>query len=269
VGWCACLCLPPFAINKAQAAGGVCGGQQVATDGRGPVQSSPVAQRARTARGCALARWQDCCQLPHAKAKKARSEGKATSVAPLFCSCCFFLPATTLPFDPFVLLISLDRRGEKTVRVSSHADRENGSLALLECTFFSHCRTHRRRAVDGGRGGCAHARHGTSGGAEGARAASGRAVNLSLSPVVVTSEPIRGPPLSVAFIIVPHGAAVGRRHPIPSPGPGWGLTLYGGKSTPAPRGRALALGTVLLPPPATGLFWIKPGKPSCPECTNK
>jgi hypothetical protein len=55
-------------------------------------------------------------------------------------------------------------------------------------------------------------------------------------------------------------------HPIPSPGPGWGSTLYGGKSTPAPRGRAL--GTVLLPPPATGLFWLKPGKPSCPECTN-
>jgi hypothetical protein len=176
VGWCACPAFLLSQLTRRRQQGGVCGGQQVATDGRGPVQSSPVAQRARTARGCALARWQqDCCQLPHAKAKKARSEGKATSVAPLFCSG-FFFASHNLPFDPFVLLISLPPWIEEGKKPSESVHTPIGRTDRLRCwsARFSVivARTGGERwTEDGERVRTCTARHGTPGGAEGARAA--------------------------------------------------------------------------------------------------
>jgi hypothetical protein len=132
VGWCAC---PAFLLSqltrRRQQGGSAAGNKLLRTDGD---LSSPVAQRARTAPGCALARWQDCCQLPHAKAKKARSEGKATSVAPLFCSGFFFFASHNLTFlTRSFLLISLHRRGEKTV---SQFTRRWGEL--LACAAGVH-----------------------------------------------------------------------------------------------------------------------------------
>lgn len=114
----------------------------------------------------------------------------------------------------------MDRRGEKTVRVSSHANRENGSLALLECTFFSHCRTHRRRAVDGGRGEGAHM-HGTARHARRGRRGPRRAVNLSIGLLSWSRrspyEGHRYPFRRIYYRSPWRGGRPAADHPIPSP----------------------------------------------------
>jgi hypothetical protein len=97
-----CLpCLPPFAINKAQAAGGVCGGQQVATDGRGPVQSSG-ATRKDSARLCArsLAGLLPVATCQSKESAKRRKGDECGSVV-LFRLFFFCQPQPYL-FDPFV-----------------------------------------------------------------------------------------------------------------------------------------------------------------------
>lgn len=103
-----CLpCLPPFAINKAQAAGG---GLRRATScygrtGTCPVQSSG-ATRKDSARLCArsLAGLLPVATCQSKESAKRRKGDECGSVV-LFLLFFFFLPATTLPFDPFVLLI--------------------------------------------------------------------------------------------------------------------------------------------------------------------
>lgn len=180
VGWCACPAFLLSQLTRRRQQGGVCGGQQVATDGRGPVQSSPVAQRARTARGCALARWQQdcCCLLPVAtcQSKESAKRRKGDECGSVVLFRLFFLPATTLPFDPFVLLISLPPWIEEGKKPSESVHTPIGRTDRLRCwsARFSVivARTGGERwTEDGERVRTCTARHGTPGGAEGARAA--------------------------------------------------------------------------------------------------
>lgn len=92
------VCLPcPFLLSqltrRRQQGGSAAGNKLLRTDGdlSSPVQwRNAQGQRAAVRSLVGSRTAAACCQLPHAKAKKARSEGKATSVAPLFCSGFFF-----------------------------------------------------------------------------------------------------------------------------------------------------------------------------------
>lgn len=178
-----CLpCLPPFAINKAQAAGG---GLRRATScygrtGTCPVQSSG-ATRKDSARLCArslaagLLLLAASCHMP----KQRKREAKERRRVWLRCFVpAFFLPATTLPFDPFVLLISLPPWIEEGKKPSESVHTPIGRTDRLRCwsARFSVivARTGGERWTEDGesvRVRTCTARHGTPGGAEGARAA--------------------------------------------------------------------------------------------------
>jgi hypothetical protein len=140
--------------------------------------SSPVqwrnAQGQRAAvRSLVGSRTAASCHMP----KQRKREAKERRRVWLRCFVpAFFLPATTLPFDPFVLLISLPPWIEEGKKPSESVHTPIGRTDRLRCwsARFSVivARTGGERwTEDGERVRTCTARHGTPGGAEGARAA--------------------------------------------------------------------------------------------------
>lgn len=160
--------------------------------------SSPVqwrnAQGQRAAvRSLVGSRTAASCHMP----KQRKREAKERRRVWLRCFVpAFFLPATTLPFDPFVLLISLPPWIEEGKKPSESVHTPIGRTDRLRCwsARFSVivARTGGERwAEDGERVRTCTARP------AGQKGPAPRRESLYRSPVVVTSEPIRGPPLSV------------------------------------------------------------------------